>query len=97
MNFEEAAKLISKNQHLLGQKSGGLKIDDIVAYPLEQKAHDEFLRIYLNTFNASMAIAPFKSLDLGVFCVMDKGRINVQGIFLHASLEKIAEELEVNF
>lgn len=97
MNFEEAEELIGKNQHLLGQKSAGLTVDDIVAYPKEQKAREEFVRIYIDTFNGSVAIAPFTGMDLGVFCVMDKGRINAQGIFFHSSLEKVAEELDVKF
>ncbi|MEQ8418649.1 MAG: hypothetical protein RIB64_01495 [Arenibacter algicola] len=96
MNLKEAEELISKNQHLLGQKSGGLTIDDIIAYPKEQKAHEQFIRIYMDTFDASVAILPYAEMDLGVFCIMDKGRINTQGIFLHASLEKIAKELDVN-
>ncbi len=75
MTFEETKDLVSRNQNLIGKEVGGLIIDDIVAYPINEKAHEEFARIYMNTFDSSAAIAPFKKMELGVYCILDRGRI----------------------
>lgn len=97
MNFEQATKLINQNQHLIGQDYKGVTIDEIVAYPINVDARDKFVNLYLQSYNGKTAIIPFRAMELGVYCVLDKGRIRAQGIFMHGSLEEISKELEVNF
>lgn len=97
MNFEQATELINKNQHLVGQNYKGVIIDEIVAYPINGDAQEDFINLYLQSYNGATAIIPFRTMDLGVYCVLDKGRIRAQGIFMHSSLEEISKELDVVF
>lgn len=97
MNFEQATELIKQNQHLVGKDYKGVIIDEIVAYPINGDAQEDFVDIYLQSYNGATAIIPFRAMDLGVYCVLDKGRIRAQGIFMHGSLEEISKELHVVF
>ncbi|RZJ36588.1 MAG: hypothetical protein EOO51_00270 [Flavobacterium sp.] len=97
MKYKDAQALVERNKHLIGVKIKGAKIDELVIHPTEQGAHDEFVRSYVNTRNAEKAIQPYMNQDVGVYAIVDKGRISAQGIFAHASLEEISKENEVNF
>lgn len=97
MEYKEAQALIERNKHLIGQKTKGATIDELVIYPLENTAHEQFIRLYYETRNAEHSIRPFINQEVGVYAVVDKGRIYAQGIFAHASLEEISKEIEVNF
>lgn len=97
MTFEQTRELIEKNQHLIGQNYKGATIDEIVAYPIAIGAQEKFIDLYLQSYNGETALIPFRAMDLEVFCVVDKGRIRAQGIFMHGSLEEISKELDVVF
>ena|SRR5690606_23523908 len=97
MTFKQATELIKQNQHLIGLDYRGVAIDEIVAYPIDEVAQREFIELYLQSYNGETAIMPFRAMDLGVYCVLDKGRISAQGVFIHCSLEEISKELDVNF
>ena len=97
MTYAKAKELIALNQHIIGQKVIGATIDELIIYPTDQNAYDNFLEVYLRILDGEKAILPYRNQDVEIYCVVDKKRILANGIFGHATLQKANEELDVNF
>lgn len=97
MDYQKAKELITNNQHLIGKTIKGGIIDELLIYPTEEKSYDRFIKSYIKSGDANNSLLPYKNQDVNVIAIIEKGRINANGILLHASLEAIAIEHNVNF
>ncbi|WP_177735193.1 hypothetical protein [Flavobacterium inviolabile] len=96
MEYQKAQEIVTNNQHLIGKTIKGGIIDELVIHPTEQESYDNFVTSYIQSGNANLSIQPYRNQDVNVFAIIEKGRINAQGIFLHASLDSISTEHEIN-
>lgn len=96
MEYAKANEIINNNQHLIGKTFKGGRIDDLVIHPTDRNSHDEFTRSYIYNRNGAAAIQPFTKEDVDIYAIIDSGRINAHGVFLHASLGEISNEHQVN-
>lgn len=94
MEYQKALEIVTNNQHLIGKSMKDGIIDDLVIYPTGVN-YEDFIKSYIQTRNSNASIQPYKNYDVNVFAVVDAGRINSQGLFLHASLENISQEHQV--
>lgn len=70
MNYNEALELIKKSSHLIGKiNERGFIINELIIVPSDSANREQYIREYLNTKNAELAISPYIKEDLEVWAI----------------------------
>jgi len=94
MKYENALKIVEKNQHLIGLNYKGARIDEIIIYPKKEKSLDIFLKLYLQSLNYKESIAKFlNEEEFHVAIICNKGMIDKAGWFAPIDIENINEAI----
>jgi hypothetical protein len=88
MKYNEAQKIIQEKSYLIGKKYKGGVIDELVIYPSNEKAKNQFKDVYIKTLNAEIAIAPFKDFDVDVSAIVDKDKIKTS-FFMAVNIDEV--------
>jgi hypothetical protein len=97
MDYQSAKEIVQKNNHLIGKTIIGGKIDELIIYPTNESSYDDFFKSYIRTQNAEASVQPYTNEDVEIYAIIDKSRINANGIIAHSSLKKISKEHTVNY
>jgi hypothetical protein len=89
MNYKEAKELAIQKQYLIGQKWGGLNIDEIIICPSDPNLSEQYWRNYIDYgHNADKAALAYIHEDLEVR-VFDKKRFFVDGVYFLWNVEEV--------
>lgn len=93
MKLEDAMKLQSLNEHLIGKKIRDSVIDDIVIVPNDSESvRTSFFKSYLYNFDRDV-INLFKGgTDYRVVAIHDFSAIRKHSVLLHSDIENIKQE-----
>lgn len=70
MNIQEARKIVSLYQKLIGTKNDkGFSIDHILIVPRDSKKRDAYLKNYIKTLDMELALNPYINDELDVWAV----------------------------
>jgi hypothetical protein len=81
MKFEEAIVKAKAKSTLIGSKINEDTVEDILIIPTDDKFRQEYLDLYLPTFDAQKAIAPFTSEDVKVVAIFKRDYLLKYGLF----------------
>jgi len=93
MKYQNALKVVEKNQHLIVRQFKGLRIDEVIICPLKAKSLKEFLELYLQNYNSLESIKPFIGEELNVVVVCDIKRLDSNGWFAPLPIEYIEDAI----
>lgn len=88
MEFLEAVKLADSKSGLIGQKTYGATLDEIIIAPTSINELEAFKNLYVQTLNAQHSILPFMGCDVSVMGVYDKSRIRQIGAVILSDLSE---------
>lgn len=97
MNIKVARKLKKLNQHLIGENYRDGIIEQVYLYPNDERAYETFMKCFLQNFNDEICIRPFSNMDIRIGVLMDKYRIDFNGVLLYTDIENLKHNFDVIF
>lgn len=93
MKFLDAVKLAEMNSHLIGKKTGGGRIDEIIIYPTFPELLTKFKKEYCQSGDAQRSAGLFIDHDVRVGVVIDKFLIEENSFLFMLDIAELEEEL----
>lgn len=82
MIYSEALELIKRSSHLIGKTNErGFIINELIIVPSDSANRQQYIREYLNTKNAELAISPYVEEDVEVWAIDTEHLKNANVLF----------------
>lgn len=99
VSIENAEKLIQDFGYLIGEEYTGGVIEELIITPRDDPEFSQAIGQYSKTFNSSLIYPARDEIGYTVTAIIDRKRINAEGLILHAELFNILskKDIEVDY